>query len=166
MKRILSCGVFGSVLLVSFYFATSSGVASDKTVTFSREVAPIINKNCASCHRPGEVAPMSLLSFKEARPWAKSIREKVAQRQMPPWFADPHVGDFSNDARLAQNEIDTIVAWVDAGALEGDPKHLPPAPKFIDGWNIGKPDLVISMPDEYNVPAEGVIPYKYFVAPT
>src|SRR5438034_11100201 len=117
MKRILSCGVFGGVLLISFYLATSSGVASDKAVTFSREVAPIINKNCASCHRPGEVAPMSLLSFKEVRPWAKAIREKVAQRQMPPWFAEPHIGDFSNDARLSQNEIDTIVAWVDSGAL-------------------------------------------------
>lgn len=85
---------------------------------------------------------------------------------MPPWFADPHIGVFSNDARLSQKEIDTIVGWVDGGAVEGDPKHLPPAPKFVEGWNIGKPDVVISMPVEYNVPAEGVIPYKYFAAPT
>lgn len=167
MKRILSCGVFCSAFLASLYLAASPGVASDKAaLTFSRDVAPIIIKNCASCHRPGEVAPMSLLSFKEVRPWAKSIRQKVALRQMPPWFADPHIGVFSNDARLSQKDIDTIVGWVDAGAVEGDPKHLPPAPKFVEGWNIGNPDVVITMPAEYNVPAEGVIPYKYFAAPT
>ncbi|MEK6323968.1 MAG: cytochrome c [Acidobacteriota bacterium] len=167
MKRIINWGLVCSVSLVGWFLVTGSSFASDKSaVTFSKDVAPIINKNCASCHRPGEVAPMSLLSYKEVRPWAKSIREKVAQRQMPPWFADPHYGNFSNDSRLSQKEIDTIVAWVDAGATEGDPKDLPPAPKFIEGWNIGKPDLVISMPEEYNVPAEGVIPYKYFAAPT
>ena len=167
MKRSFSYGLVCNVLVLGLLLATGLAVASDKpSVTFSRDVAPIINKNCASCHRPGEVAPMSLLSFKEVRPWAKSIREKVVQRQMPPWFADPHIGDFSNDARLSQKEIETIVAWVDAGATEGDPRELPPTPKFTEGWNIGKPDLIIAMPEEYNVPADGVIPYKYFVAPT
>src|SRR5262247_1363423 len=110
--------------------------------TFSKDIAPILVKNCISCHRPGEVAPMSLLSYKEVRPWAKSIRETVVKRQMPPWLADPHYGKFANDRSLSQQQIDTIVAWVDGGAKEGDPKDLPPAPKFDDsGWHIGKPDV-------------------------
>jgi hypothetical protein len=167
MKRIVKYGLIGSLLLVGLFVANGSGTASDSAaVTFSRDVAPIIHKNCVSCHRPGEVAPMSLISYKEVRPWAKSIREKVAQRQMPPWLADRHHGTFSNDPSLSQKEIETIVAWVDAGAVEGNSKDLPPAPTFIEGWNIGKPDVVISMPEDFNVPAQGVIPYKYFAAPT
>lgn len=167
MKRIVKFGMMSSLLLVALCFATGSGTASDKAVvTFSKDVAPIIHKNCSSCHRPGEVAPMSLITFKEVRPWAKSIREKVAQRQMPPWLADSHHGVFSNDPSLSQKEIETIVAWVDGGAVEGNSKDLPLAPTFIDGWNIGKPDVVISMPEAFEVPGEGVIPYKYFAVPT
>jgi hypothetical protein len=167
MKRIVNYGLMSSLFLVGLFLATGSGNASDKAaITFSKDVASIIHKNCTSCHRPGEVAPMSLISYKDVRPWAKSIREKVAQHQMPPWLADPHHGAFSNDPSLSQKEIETIVAWVDGGAVEGNTKDLPPAPKFIDGWNIGKPDVIISMPEDFNVPAEGVIPYKYFAAPT
>lgn len=136
------------------------------TVTFTRNVAPILYNNCATCHRQGEIAPMSLITYKEVRPWARSVREVVAERRMPPWFADPSKGEFSNDCRLTQKEIDTIVAWVDGGAREGDPKELPAPPSFTDGWTLGKPDLVFSMTEEFNVPAEGVIPYKYFVVPT
>jgi mono/diheme cytochrome c family protein len=135
-------------------------------VTFNKDVAPIIYKNCAQCHRPGEVAPMSLLNYKEARPWARSIREKVATQQMPPWLADPHYGEFSNDRRLTTEQINTIVAWVDQGAKEGDPKDLPPEPAFTEGWNIGKPDVVFYLPQEYPVPASGVVEYKYFTVPT
>src|SRR5262249_33764063 len=87
-------------------------------------------------------------------------------RAMPPWFADPAHGEFSNDSRLSQNEISTIVAWVEDGAKEGDPKDMPPGPKYAEGWQIGKPDVVFSMPVEYGVPAEGVIPYKFFAVPT
>ena len=89
------------------------------TVTFNKDVAPILFANCAECHRPGESAPMSLLSYQEARPWARSIKEKVAARFMPPWHADPHVGTWSNDRRLTQTEIETIVAWVDGCDKEG-----------------------------------------------
>src|SRR5262245_10272677 len=85
---------------------------------------------------------------------------------MPPWFADPQHGEFSNDCRLSQKEIDTIVAWVESGAKEGDPKAMPPNPKFPEGWQIGKPDVVLTMSEPYDVPAEGVIPYKYFALPT
>src|SRR5262245_59732222 len=98
--------------------------------TFSKDIAPIFAKNCMSCHRPGEIAPMSLMSYKEVRPWAKSIREKVIKREMPPWHADPAHGEWANDRRLSQKEIDAIVAWVDGGAPEGDSKDLPPPPKF------------------------------------
>ena len=163
---------FGFYLLCAF---VASGVYlsldppnanSAATVTYTKDVAPIIQKNCMVCHRPGEVAPMSFTNYKEVRPWAKAIREKVVTRAMPPWFADPAHGEFTNDPRLSQKEIDAIVAWVDGGAKEGDPKDLPPDTKYTDGWQIGKPDVVLSMPVEYNVPAEGVIPYKYFAVQT
>ena len=167
MKRILVWGLTCSTFLTGLFLATWSGAASDKSgLTYSKDIAPILNKNCAGCHRPGEIAPMSFLNYKEVRPWAKSIREKVAQRQMPPWFADPQHGTFSNDPRLTQKDIETVVAWVDGGAAEGNPKDLPTPPTFVQGWTIGKPDIVFSMPEEFNVPAEGVIPYKYFAVPT
>jgi mono/diheme cytochrome c family protein len=136
-----------------------------KQITFNKDVAPILFKNCAVCHRPDDIAPFSVLSYKDARPWAKSMREKVASREMPPWGADPRHGEFSNDTRLKQSEIDAIVAWVDGGAVEGDPKDLPPAPKFVEGWTIGKPDETFSIAEQ-SVPATGVVPYKYMVVPT
>ena len=141
--------------------ATSPG-----TATYARDVAPIIQKNCMTCHRPGEIAPMSFTNYKETRPWAKAIREVVVTRKMPPWFADPKYSEFSNDCRLSDQEIQTLTAWVDAGAKEGDPKDLSPNPQFPEGWTIGKPDVVFSMTEEFKVPATGVIPYKYFVVPT
>jgi len=134
--------------------------------TFTKDVAPIIQKSCQVCHRPGEIAPMSFLTYKDVRPWAKAIREKVVRREMPPWFADPSHGDFSNDNRLSQKEIDAILAWVEGGAKEGDPKDLPRNPDFVDGWNIGKPDVVLSMTEEFTVPTSGTIPYKYYAVPT
>jgi mono/diheme cytochrome c family protein len=135
--------------------------STSKSVTFSKDVAPIFNKSCAECHRPGEAAPFSTLSYKEVRPWAKSIKEKVANRTMPPWHADPHVGKFANDRTLSQAEIDTIVAWVEGGAVEGNPKDMPPAPKFATGWNIGTPDLVIQIPEPYTY-KPGADEYQYF----
>jgi Domain of unknown function (DUF3471)/Copper type II ascorbate-dependent monooxygenase, C-terminal domain len=135
--------------------------AANNNVTFTKDVAPIFFRNCAECHRPGEGAPFSALSFKEVRPWAKSIREKVLNRQMPPWHADSHYGDFKNNRALSQKEIDTIIAWVDGGAKEGDAKDLPPAPKYANGWNIGQPDMVIEIPEEYTYKA-GVDEYQYF----
>ncbi len=103
-----------------------------------------------------------MLTYKETRPWAKSIREKVVNRTMPPWHADPHVGAWANDRRLTQTEIDMIAAWVDGGAKEGDAKDLPPAPKFTDGWTIGKPDLVVPMPETFTLEANGPDEYQYF----
>jgi uncharacterized protein DUF3471/copper type II ascorbate-dependent monooxygenase-like protein len=139
---------------------------SPKNVTFSKDVAPIFYKSCAECHRPGEAAPFSVLSYKDLRPWAKSIKEKVISGQMPPWHADPHVGRWANDPRLTQAQIDMISAWVDAGAPEGNPRDLPPAPQFVGGWAMGKPDVVIEMSEEYTVEASGPDEYQYFDVPT
>jgi hypothetical protein len=148
--------------------ATQAHVAKrpPKIVTFSKDVAPIFFKNCAECHRPGEAAPFSTLSYKDVRPWAKSIREHVANRTMPPWHADPHFGQFKNERRLSQAEIDTITTWVEGGAVEGDPKDLPPRPTFVEGWNIGQPDVVFSLPEPYTVEATGPDEYQYFNVPT
>src|ERR1700716_3590905 len=95
------------------------------TPTFAKNVAPILQKSCQNCHRPGEAAPFSLLTYEQARPWAKAIKSAVLTRKMPPWFADPHYGKFKNDSSLSQVEIDTVAAWVDAGAPKGDPKDMP-----------------------------------------
>jgi len=167
MKRPVAGVVVALVLGLFGVAASASGPDSNKTeVTFSKDVAAIFNKNCVACHRPGEIAPMSLLSYKDARPWAKSIKEKVATGVMPPWHADPHYGAFENDRRLSQKDIDTIVSWVDQGAKEGNPKDMPPTPQFAEGWNIGKPDVVFYLPQEFTVPAAGEVPYKYFKVPT
>jgi len=166
MKRALSTSIAAAFVAAFCVVATASGPAGAKKVTFTKDVAPIFFNNCVQCHRPGEIAPMSLLSYKDARPWARSIKEKVTIGVMPPWHADPHIGEFANDRRLSQQQIETISTWVDQGAPEGNPRDLPPAPKFLDGWNIGKPDAVFYLPQEYSVPASGVVEYKYFKVAT
>jgi hypothetical protein len=140
--------------------------ASASAPTFSRDIAPIFYNRCVSCHRPGEVAPMSLISYRDVRPWASAIREKVTTRVMPPWHADRQYGTFRNDLSLTQREIDTIASWVSAGASEGNPSDLPALPKFPAGWQIGTPDQVFEMQAEYQVPASGEIEYQYFEVPT
>ena len=134
--------------------------------TFSKDVAPILYKSCVECHRPTAMAPMSLLTFEDARPWARAIKQKVATRQMPPWGADPAVATYANDVSLKQAEIDTIAAWVDGGAPEGNRAELPAAPAFAEGWSIGKPDLVFKMQKAFTVPADGTVPYVYITIPT
>jgi hypothetical protein len=135
------------------------------SATFTKDVAPIFFARCAGCHRPNDVAPMSLLDYRSARPWAKAIREAVLARKMPPWFADPHVGSFANDARLSESEIETIKTWVDGGASEGDPRDLPPTPVFIEGWRLGKPDIVIDIGEDFRV-QPGQDAYEHFVVAT
>lgn len=133
--------------------------------TFSKDVAPIFFAKCAGCHRPNDIAPMSLLDYKSARPWAKSIRESVLAKRMPPWFADPGYGHFSNDARLSAAELETVKAWVDAGAPEGNPKDLPTKPAFVEGWHLGKPDVVIDIGTDHTV-TPGEDAYEHFVVPS
>ena len=134
--------------------------------TFYKNVLPVMQNRCQECHRPGEAAPMSFLTYKDARPWAKAIREAVITRKMPPWPADPHFGKFSNDRSLSREEIDTIVAWADNGAQAGDPADAPKPAQFVDGWGIHKPDAVFEMPNEFAVPASGTIDYQYIVIPS
>jgi hypothetical protein len=146
-----------------FVLAGALGAAKP---TFTKDVAPILNKRCVECHRKGEAAPMALTSYKEARPWAKAIREAVAVSRMPPWLADPNHGSFRNDRRLTPQERDTIIQWVEGGAKEGKAKHLPELPQFAEGWNIGTPDAVFDIGTDFEVPASGEVPYKYFRVPS
>src|SRR5580698_6704773 len=108
-------------------------------VTFSKDVLPVLQKNCQGCHRPGEAAPFSLLSYEEAKPWARAMKEAVLLHKMPPWFADPHAGKFANDPSLSEKEISTLVAWSDQGAPQGDPKDAPAPLQFTEGWRMPKP---------------------------
>ena len=110
-----------------------SAASAPSSVTFDRDIAPILQDNCQTCHRPGEAAPMSLMTYKEARPWAASISEAVTLKKMPPWFADPKYGHFANDRSLKQKDIDTLVAWAKSGAKEGNAKDLPKPAQFLEG---------------------------------
>ena len=164
--RLLCATALTVAALVLTVTRSAQTVSPTFTPTFTKDVAPILFKHCASCHRPGDIAPMPLLSYENARPWAKAIREQVANGQMPPWHAIAPHGTFSNDRRLSEREKDTLIRWANGGAPKGDLKDLPPPPKFTDGWEIGLPDAVISMPKAYEVPASGTIDYQYFEAPT
>jgi hypothetical protein len=128
-------------------------------VTFNKDVLPILQKNCQACHRPGEIAPMSFLTYTDTRPWAKAIKIAVASRQMPPWFADPAYGHFANDRTLGDATIRTLSAWADGGAVEGDDRDKPAPVDFPQGWSF-KPDMIIEMPQDINLPATGTINYK------
>lgn len=143
-------------LTATLIFAVWSSASSQavERPTFTKDVAPIFHAKCAECHRPGEIAPMSLLTYEEARPWAKSIAKNVAAGDMPPWKVDPNHGEFSNDISLGDEEIETIVTWVEAGAPRGVPSDMPEVPSFIEGWRVGEPDYVIDL-DAIDVPAEG-----------
>jgi Copper type II ascorbate-dependent monooxygenase, C-terminal domain len=153
-------------LLIPAAAAAFAGNTGASAVTYTKDAAPILMNRCVGCHRPGEVAPMAFTNYKETRPWAKAIKSAVVARKMPVWLADPAHGSFNNDRRLSEGEIATLAAWVDAGAPEGDPKLMPKMPEFPGGWNIGKPDQIFDMGSDFNVPKEGVIPYKYFTVET
>jgi hypothetical protein len=136
----------------------------DQRITYSEHVAPILQRRCVSCHRPGQAAPFSLMTYEDTLGWGAMMKEVIGQRRMPPWGADPEHGPFANDPSLTPAEKQTIFNWIDAGAVEGDPGDLPPPPTFVDDqWQIGRPDLVLSMPTEFQVPAEGVLDYQHFV---
>ena len=153
----------GLAIAFGLFTAASSLAAADPSrgVTFTKDVAPILQQKCQECHQPGSIAPMSLITYEETRPWARAIRQKVAQREMPPWHIDKSVGiqKFKNDFSLSDEQIATIVRWVDEGAPKGDPKDLPAPKKLADpnAWRgvrdgLGEPDLVINSPN-YTMPA-------------
>jgi len=154
MRRVaLTLVIAGALYPVTFAQQPPS------TVTFTRDVAPILQKSCQSCHRPGAIAPMSLLTYQDARPWARSIKQKVTAREMPPWYIDRHIGisKFKDDPSLTDAEIATIVKWVDAGAPQGNPADMPKPRVFVDDdkWHIGKPDMIVSLPKPYELRANG-----------
>ncbi len=140
-------------------------VALLAATTFNRDVSPILRNRCQECHRPGQIAPMPFVTFQQTRPWAKAILEAVVSRKMPPWFADPAHGDFTNNPSLPQSEIETIADWVHGGAPKGDTTDVPPVRPWPSDWNIGKPDRVIEMLKPVAVPASGAIEYQYIILP-
>ena len=153
-------GILAAAVALLTAGMASAESAAEGMPTFSKDVAPILFDNCVVCHRPGEVAPMSLVSYQDARPWSRAIKEKVVTREMPPWHADRRFGDFINDRSLSQEEIDTIVAWADGGAVKGNDADLPPVPEFSNGWAANvDPDYVLEMPVEYQIKADGEIEY-------
>jgi hypothetical protein len=158
-----SCTLLLAICFTAFLFGQNPNPAS---VTFTKDVAPILQKNCQTCHRPGEAAPFPLLTYQQARPWAPSMKRVVQQKIMPPWFADPNFGRFSNNRSLTEKEISTIVAWVNAGAPQGDPKDMPAPPNFVEGWGIPKPDVIFELPHAFSVPESGMIEYQYVILPT
>jgi peroxiredoxin len=141
----------------------------DGEITWTKHVSRIVQTRCQECHRPGQIGPMSLLSYSDAAAWAETIREVIDENRMPPWHADPRFGKWSNERRLSAAERKTLLAWLDAGTPEGDARDLPPARSFPTGWQIGKPDLILKLPRPIKVPAEtprGGVPYKYITVPT
>jgi hypothetical protein len=143
---------------------------TDGAITFSKHVAPVLQRHCQECHRPGMIGPMALLTYDDASAWSETIKEVVQERRMPPWHADPKFGKFANDRSLSKEDRDTLLAWVDQGCPKGDTKDLPPPREFASNeWTIGKPDIIFTMPTSYKVPAQtprGGIPYQYFIVPT
>jgi hypothetical protein len=141
-------------------------VSQTPAVTFTKDVAPILQQHCQTCHRPGEAAPFSLLTYEQARPWATSIKRVVQEKRMPPWYADPAIGHFANDRSLSAKDIGTILAWVNAGAPKGDPADMPAPATFVEGWGIPKPDKIFELPHPYSVPESGMVEYQYVILPT
>lgn len=135
-------------------------------VTFAKDVAPILQTRCQQCHREGQGAPFTLMSFDDAVAHAEMIREVTTERRMPPWQADPRYGHFSNNRRLDQKELDILTAWIDTGLKRGDDKDLPKPIAWPKGWSHGKPDMVLTMPEEYTIPADGVVPYQNWIIDT
>jgi hypothetical protein len=156
------------ILLAGAISAAVAGLAADSpTVTFHKDVEPILQRNCQTCHRPGQVAPMSFLNYQSARPWARAMKAAVQARKMPPWFADPQYGPYLNDRSLKQGEIDMIASWVDAGAPEGDVADAPPAVEWPEGWAI-KPDVIVDGPvtDVPASPKNDVVEWMTVILPS
>jgi mono/diheme cytochrome c family protein len=165
MKRALAAA--SGALAVAVLATASARAAAPTAPTFTKDVAPIVFAKCATCHRPGEVAPMSLLSYDDVRPWVRVIKNKVVAREMPPWGADPdHSLRMRNDRSLSKEQIETIVRWIDAGAPKGSDADLPATPVFAEGWTAGsEPDYVMEMPVEFSIPAEGELGVQMFYSP-
>ena len=142
-----------------------SAIAAALALTFTRDIAPVIWSRCAPCHRPGQIAPFSLLTYDDVKPRAALVGEVTARRLMPPWKPEPGKGAFAGERRLSDRELSLIQQWIAAGAPEGNPADLPPAPAWNNGWPLGAPDLVVRMPAAFTLPAEGSDVFRTFVLP-
>jgi peroxiredoxin len=138
-------------------------------VTYAKDIAPIVQKHCQECHRPGQVGPFSLITYEQAKRWSATIAEVVRDGRMPPWNADPKHGEFANDIRLPEAERKLLLTWIEQGCPQGNDQDLPPARVFPNGWRMGKPDLVLTMKEKFTIPAvapKGGIEYQHFLLPT
>ncbi len=140
--------------------------AAEPSLSYYKDVEPLLQRHCQQCHREGEAAPMPLVTYKQVRPWARAVKEAVLSRRMPPWHADPAVGHYSNARVMTAAEIAIVRQWVDTGAKEGDARQAPPPRRFADGWQISKPDLVLEMPEEAEVALSGQMEYVHYIVPT
>ncbi len=165
MTRVLVFVLLATITALGMEMPSASVSADQGTPnSFNKDVLPILQNNCQTCHRPGGIAPMSFLTYESVRPWAKAIKAAVVSKKMPPWFADPHYGEFRNAPKLTDANIQTLAAWVDSGAREGNPADKPAPIQWMEGWRI-KPDVVISMREPFNVPAKGVGQIESFMIP-
>jgi len=160
VRTLVPCVVIGLLAATA-----PQASAADSVPTFTRDVAPILYKSCVECHRPTMFAPMSLVTYQDARPFARVIKQRVVARQMPPWNADPAIGHFKNNPRLTDVEVDTIARWADGGAPKGDDHDMPALPALAEGWTIGKPDAVFAMEEPFTIPANGAVEYQYIRIP-
>src|SRR5258708_39639400 len=160
----LAASTLAATICLGAYSLCQSPAAP--AVTFTKDVAPILQKHCQTCHRPGEAAPFPLVTYEQARPWAATMKLAVKQKRMPPWYADPAIGHFANDRSLTEKEISTILAWANAGTPQGDPADMPPPANFVEGWGIPKPDVIFELPHAFSVPESGMVEYQYVIIPT
>ena len=169
-RRIGSIALAVAAFLVTggsrSFLRISQETPAKQPVTFYRDVLPILQRSCQSCHRTGGIAPMAFETYKQTRPYAVAIKTAAQQKSMPPWFADPQIGKFSNDPSLSQKQIAALAKWADAQAPEGDPRDAPPERQWSESWSIPQPDLVLQMPRPVNLPADGEVEYTYEIVPT
>ena len=155
-----------AVVMLAIVICGSAQQKAPSPPTFYKDVLPILQDHCQNCHRSGEVAPMPLETYEQTRPWAPALAHAVEMKMMPPWFADPGYGHFSNDTALTEKQIATIVAWASQGAPAGNQHDAPPPRQWTRGWNIPPPDVVVKMPKPVKIPAQGEVEYTYEIVPT
>ncbi len=155
----------GAVVAKSAPQGAPQGSRPGQPVTFNRDIAPIIFHSCSTCHRPGEAAPFSLLAYSDVKRHARQIVEVTRSRAMPPWLPEPQKLKFTDELRLSEAEIDLLARWVEQGAVEGDASDLPPQPKFVEGWRLGKPDLILTATKPLTLPPQGTDTYWNFIFP-
>lgn len=166
-KRMAGLLASGSAALLAFGLQTGHGNAPlPSKPTFYKDVVSILQQHCQTCHRAGEIAPMPLVTYRDTKPYVKQIERMVSTRQMPPWFADPRFGKFSNDPSLTSDQIAALVRWAESGAIAGNPADAPPPRYWTNGWNIPKPDAIVTMPKPVTIPAHGHVEYTYEIVPT